>query len=263
MRGIEDLLMKKKNKSSGGFGVDRLVYDADIYDGMNTFAHDIPFYLEECRRARGAALEFCCGSGRLTLPLLKAGIDVTGVDFTPAMLAAAKRKAAEQGLPNVFLQGDMLKVRLKKKFKLVFIPFNSIQNIYTLEEIEKVFETVRAHMGPGGRFVFDIFNPSIEYMVRMAKLHKGIASFRTARGRRVVVDEICRYDSAAQVNRATWIHHVDGGRPVAQKLDMRCFYPLEMDALLKYNGFTVLSKFGNYSRKPFTSESMKQIFVCK
>ena len=240
--------------------MDRLVYDADIYDGLNTFTHDVPFYLEACRLAKAAVLELCCGSGRLTLPLLKAGIDITGVDFTPTMLAAARTKARAQGLPDVFLQGDMLKVRLRKKFKLVFIPFNSLQNIYTLEDVEKVFRTVRAHMAPGARFVFDIFNPSIEYMVDMSTLHKGIAKFR---GRRVVVDEICRYDSAAQVNRATWIHHIDGGRPLAQKLDMRCFYPLEMDALLKYNGFKVLSKFGAYDKKPFISASMKQIYVCK
>lgn len=186
-----------------------------------------------------------------------------GVDFTPTMLAAAKRKAMEQGLRDVFVQGDMLKVRLKRKFKLVFIPFNSIQNTYTIEGVEKVFKTVRAHMAPDGRFVFDIFNPSIGYMAKMSKLHKAVARFRTARGRRVVVDEICSYDSASQVNRATWIHHIDGGRPIPQKLDMRCFYPLEMDALLKYNGFKVLSKFGSYDKKPFTSASMKQIYVCK
>ena len=262
MRDFMDVVMKIK-KSSDGLGVEKLVYDADIYDGLNTFCGDVPFYLEACRRARGPALELCCGSGRLTLPLLKAGINITGMDFTPSMLAAARRKALEQGLPDVFLRGDMLNARLKRKFKLIFIPFNSIQNIYTIEDVEKVFKTVRAHLAPGGRFILDIFNPSIEYMVKMSKLRKGIDSFTTPRGRKVVLDEICRYDSASQVNRVTWVHHIDGGRPIPQKLDMRCFYPLEMDALLKYNDFKTLYKFGSYSKEPFSSESMKQLFVCK
>lgn len=252
----------KTRKDDGGLGVGELVYDADIYDGLNTYTGDVPFYLEACRRARGPVLELCCGSGRLTLPLLKAGINITGLDFTPSMLAAARRKASALGLPDVFLRGDMLKARLGRKFKLVFIPFNSIQNIYTLEDVEKVFRTVRAHLAPGGRFILDIFNPSIEYMAKMSKPHKGISRFRTPKGRKVVLDEVCRYDSASQVNRVTWIHHIDGGRPVAQKLDMRCFYPLEMDALLKYNGFKTLSKFGSYSKEPFSSKSMKQLFVC-
>src|SRR3989338_1239296 len=252
----------KTKKGAGGLGVGKLVYDADIYDGLNTYTGDVPFYLEACRRAGGPALELCCGSGRLTLPLLKAGINITGLDFTPSMLAAARRKASEQGLPDVFLQGDMLKARLGRKFKLVFIPFNSIQNIYTIEDVEKVFKTVRAHLAPGGRFILDIFNPSIEYMAKMSKLHKGINRFHTPKGRKVVLDEICRYDSASQVNRVTWIHHIGGGRPVALKLDMRCFYPLEMAALLKYNDFKTLYKYGSYSKEPFSSKSMKQLFVC-
>ncbi|MEI7527368.1 MAG: class I SAM-dependent methyltransferase [Elusimicrobiota bacterium] len=251
------------NRTAGELGVGRLVYEADLYDGLNDFSHDVPFYLEACRRARGPVLELCCGSGRLTLPLLKAGINVTGVDFTPAMLAAAKKKASERGLPDVFLKGDMRRLNLKRKFRLVFIPFNSLQNTYTVSDVEKVFAAVRAHLAPGGRFIFEIFNPSIEYMARLAKLQKGKYRFRTRAGRRVVIDEVCRYDAAAQVNRVTWIHHVDGGRPVAQKLDMRCFYPLEMDALLKYNGFKVLRKYGGYGKKPFSSAARKQLYVCK
>jgi len=253
----------RTTKKTAALGVDRQVYDADIYDGLNAFTHDVPFYLELARKARGPVLELCCGSGRITLPLLKEGIDVTGVDFTPSMLAAAKVKARKQGLRCSFLRGDMRNLRLKKKFKLVFIPFNSIQNTYTIEDVEKVFATVRAHLAPGGIFQFDIFNPNILYMARMVKLHKGLYRFRTPEGKRVVIDEVCSYDSAAQVNRTTWIHHINGGKPVPQRLDMRCFYPLEMDALLKYNGFKVLRKYGSYDKKPFTSASMKQLYICR
>jgi hypothetical protein len=39
----------------------------------------------------------------------------------------------------------------------------------------------------------------------------------------------------------TWVHHV-GRKSFASRLDMRCFYQLEMDALLKYNGFTFVKK---------------------
>jgi len=254
--------MKHGGKNQA-LGVDRTVYDADIYDGLNSFSHDVPFYLELARKARGPVLELCCGSGRITLPLLRAGIKVTGVDFTGSMLAAARKKAALEGLEVAFVRGDMRKTRLGRKFKLVFIPFNSLQNTYTLGDVEKVFATVRAHLAPGGLFQFDIFNPSIEYMVKMSKLHKGLYRFTTPEGKKVAIDEVCRYDAAAQVNRATWIHHIDGGRPVAQRLDMRCFYPLEMDALLKYNGFRVLAKYGGYDKRPFDSSSMKQVYVCR
>lgn len=252
----------KINHKSVCLGVDRAVYEADIYDGLNAFSSDVPFYLELASKARGPVLELCCGSGRITLPLLIEGIDITGVDFTASMLVAARKKAAQHKLAGTFVRGDMRKLRLKKKFKLVFIPFNSIQNTYTLIDVEKVFATVRAHMANDGIFQFDIFNPSIEYMTRMAKLHKGRYSFCTPKGKRVIIDEICRYDSASQSNRVTWTLHIDGGKPVPQRLDMRCFYPLEMDALLKYNGFKVLHKYGSYDKQPFNSASMKQIYIC-
>lgn len=252
--------MKTDNDLGVGGG---LIYDAALYDGLNTFVHDIPFYLDLARQARGPVLELCCGTGRITLPLLAAGLDVTGVDHTPSMLAGARKKAAERGLRGKFVKGDMRTLRLGRKFRLVFIPFNSLQHTYTLAAAERVFATVRSHLAPGGRFAFDVFNPSIRYMVRREKLKKGNFRFELADGRRVAIDEVCRYDSARQVNRVTWIHHIGGDRPRPGKLDMRCFYPLELEALLKYNGFKTLARYGSYSKAPFTSDSMKQIFVCK
>ena len=246
------------------YGVDSdLLYDPVIYDAQNSFDFDIPFYLAQARKAKGPVLELCCGTGRITLPLAQAGINITGVDFTPTMLERAKTKAHDAGKKIPLIYGDMRKVRLKKKFDLVFIPFNSLQNTYSVNDLEKVFATVQAHMTRGGRFIFDIFNPSIYYMAQYIRTRKGLYKFRLPDGRRVVIDQRCEYDSAGQVNRAIWTHHINDGKPQVRKLDMRCYYPLEMDALLKYNGFKVLKKFGSFDEKPFSSESMKQIFVCK
>ena len=70
-----------------------LIYDANIYDAMNTNLDDWYFYkrwLTENKDAR--ILELCCGTGRLTLPIAKEGYDITGIDYTPSMLAQAKIK---------------------------------------------------------------------------------------------------------------------------------------------------------------------------
>ncbi len=86
--------------------------------------------------------------------------------------------------------------------------------------------------------------------------------FKLDDGREGVVLEQCHYDSATQVNRITW-HFRLGEEECTQQLDMRCFYPLEMDALLTYNGFSILHKFGAHDETPFSSASQKQIFVCE
>ncbi|MFC2093938.1 class I SAM-dependent methyltransferase, partial [Bacteroidota bacterium] len=81
-------------------------------------------------------------------------------------------------------------------------------------------------------------------------------------GVEVVISEKCHYDSAGQVNRVEWLHKI-GENEYLEKLDMRCFYPLEMDALLQYNSFNVIHKFGSFGETPFNSESQKLIYVCE
>ena len=75
------------------YKVGDLIYDANIYDAMNTNLDDWYFYkrwLPENKDAR--ILELCCGTGRLTLPIAKEGYDITGIDYTLSMLAQAKLK---------------------------------------------------------------------------------------------------------------------------------------------------------------------------
>ena len=244
-------------------GVDRRIYDAELYDALNRSRADLPFYLACARAARGPVLELCCGTGRITIPLAQAGIDVTGLDFTSSMLGRARQRARQAGLRIRFVLGDMRRASLGRRFNLVFIPFNSIQNTYPIADVERVLANVRRHLAPGGRFVFDIFNPSLGYIVDAErKVQKGKFRFRLPDGRRVTIDEHYRYDAARQTGRVTWVHHI-GAKSFSSRLDMRCFYPLEMDALLKYNGFEILRKYGSFRKESFRSESLKQIYVCR
>ncbi|MDD5628352.1 MAG: class I SAM-dependent methyltransferase [Elusimicrobia bacterium] len=255
--------MVAERAPAGALGVDAEIYDADLYDACNHRGDDLPFYLACARAARGPVLELCCGSGRLTIPLARAGIDITGLDFTPAMLGRARRKARQAGLSLRLVRGDMRRASLGRRFKLVFIPFNSLQNTYAIRDVERVLANVRRHLAPGGRFVFDVFNPSLDYIVKaQRRAQRGRLAFRLPDGRRVSIDEHYRYDAARQTGRVTWVHHV-GGRTFSARLDMRCFFPLEMDALLRYNGFRVLKKYGSFRREPFRSESAKQVYICR
>ena len=115
------------------YKVGDLIYDANIYDAMNTNLDDLYFYkrwLPENRDTR--ILELCCGTGRLTLPIAKEGYDITGVDYTPSMLAQAKDKAAGAGLEISFIEADIRTLDLREKYDLIFIPFNSIHHLYKI-----------------------------------------------------------------------------------------------------------------------------------
>lgn len=259
--------VKKTAKGSILFTVDKLIHDGEIYDYINDFDFDLEFYRKWCKRSGGPCLELCCGTGRLTVPLAESGIDITGVDYTASMLNRARQKARKKELSIEFVRQDIRKLDLKdgrkaRKFSMIFIPFNSLQCLYTLEDLEKLFGRVKAHLAEDAIFVIDIFNPSIEIMVGRSKGWKLFKDFKTSDGRRIVITEQCAYDAASEVNRVLWKYSIDGNESV-RRLDMRCLWPLEMDAILKYNGFEIVNKFGDYNGSSFKSESSKQLYILK
>jgi SAM-dependent methyltransferase len=244
------------------YGVTPNIHEGQIYDALNRDLSDLPFYEQRCREAGGPILELCCGTGRLTLPLLRAGFDITGLDFTESMLERARAKAAAESISASFVSGDMRDFSLERRFSLIFLPFNSLQNTYTIDDVERVLGCVRQHLLPGGTFIFDIFNPDFERLVKKeggpVECHRGFLDD----GREVVVTEECRYDAAGQVNRVTWYHHIEDETFIGT-LDMRCYFPLEMLALLRLSGWQVIERFGDFSGAPLASDSPKQIFVCR
>ena len=196
------------------------------------------------------------------LTLKEKGINITGLDFTKSMLEGAKEKARKRGLDIEFISGDMRDFDLGRKFSMIFIPFNSLQNTYTIEDVSRVFSSVAKHLTDDGIFVFDIFNPSIHFMIRREKEFEEINKFTLDNGEEVILSEKSKYDSATETLRLIWRHKI-GKKVIDQKLDMRCFYPMEADLMVRYNDFEIINKYGNFDKSEFTSESMKQIYVCK
>ncbi|MHC5114071.1 MAG: class I SAM-dependent methyltransferase [Planctomycetota bacterium] len=238
------------------------IHDGSFYDEINRFDSDLPFWRRQCGEAGGAVLELACGTGRLTIPLAQEGIDIEGVDVSASMLARARAKADEVGAAIRFTEGNMLDLDLGRRFALVFIPFNSLQCIEEVGDVGRVFDTARRHLAPGGRFVFDVFNPSIQYMTERAEGWHPMREYTDAEGCAVVVTEQCRYDAARQLNGVTW-KIKRGGEVRTEQLEMRCFFPRELDALIRLFGFRRRALYGDYDESPFTSASPKQISVCE
>ena len=81
------------------YKVGELIYDANIYDGLNTSLSDLQFYKKQLPTNKDARiLELCCGTGRLTIPIAQEGYNICGVDYTPSMFEQAQAKAIKAGL---------------------------------------------------------------------------------------------------------------------------------------------------------------------
>jgi SAM-dependent methyltransferase len=114
------------------------------------------FYLQHAHSASSPILEPMCGSGRFLVPLMAHGFSVTGVDASPAMLAACRRRAADAGLmPNLYEQ-FLQALDLPVKFQMVMIPTGSFCLITDLEVAVTSLERIYDHLLPGGRLFLEI-----------------------------------------------------------------------------------------------------------
>jgi len=246
------------------YTVGNLIYDAQVYDGMNTCLKDLEFYkrwLPKNKEAR--ILELCCGTGRLTIPIAKDNYDITGVDFTTTMLEQAKINATKAGLDITFIEADIRTLNLEEKFDLIFIPFNSIHHLYKNEDLFNALSSVKNHLKAEGLFLLDCFNPNIQYIVESEKKEQDIAKYTTKDGRAISIKQKMRYESKTQINRIEWHYYINGKFNSIQNLDMRLFFPQELDSYLKSNGFKIIKKFGDFKETLFNGHSEKQIFVCQ
>ena len=246
------------------YTVGNLIYDAQVYDGMNTCLKDLEFYkrwLPKNKEAR--ILELCCGTGRLTIPIAKDNYDITGVDFTTTMLEQAKINATKAGLDITFIEADIRTLNLEEKFDLIFIPFNSIHHLYKNEDLFNALSSVKNHLKAEGLFLLDCFNPNIQYTVESEKKEQDIAKYTTKDGRAISIKQKMRYESKTQINRIEWYYFINGKFNSIQNLDMRLFFPQELDSYLKSNGFNIIKKFGDFNETLFSDHSEKPIFVCQ
>ena len=128
--------------------------------GWNIFARVCAERLTAFFKLRGqkpeTVLNLACGTGELEKLLGKTGIRFTGVDASAGMLREARKKC-----PGVkFVRADAAEVRLKKKFDMVLLLFDSANHMYSLSHLVRVFKNARRHLKKDGYFIFDINTPS-------------------------------------------------------------------------------------------------------
>jgi trans-aconitate methyltransferase len=133
--------------------------DPELYDLENERIQPAePFYLALAQAAGGAVLELGCGTGRYTIPLAEQGVDITGLDIVPGMLARAKAKAGN--LPITWVQADARAFQLGQQFHLIFESGAMFQHLLERADQEQMLRCVCTHLTDDGRFVLMIRVPT-------------------------------------------------------------------------------------------------------
>jgi SAM-dependent methyltransferase len=143
------------------------LYDsiAPIYDPWSrSVTEDIGFYVEEAIASGGPVVELAVGTGRIAVPIAKAGIRVIGIDESASMLELARGYASSLGVEAMLdlRQGDLRDPPVAERVPLVICPFRSLMHMQTADEKLRALRGARSLLASGGRFVFDVFSPSRE-----------------------------------------------------------------------------------------------------
>jgi SAM-dependent methyltransferase len=140
-------------------------YDAiaRLYDPWSRgVVEDISFYVDEALAAGSPVVELGVGTGRIAIPTAAAGIDVIGVDASAGMLEVCAEEARKAGVAERLdlRQGDLRRPPVDERVQLVTCPFRAFLHLATDGERLEALASVRTMLRPGGRLVFDVFQPS-------------------------------------------------------------------------------------------------------
>ena len=163
------------------------------------------------------------------------------------------------------MEGDVRDFHLGKAFNLISAPGCVFEHLLEREDQEAMLACVREHLTPDGRFVIVIRFPRPGMMEDTAE-EQDWFSYKDENGREVRVSGTDHYDPVRQIRHETayrrW-HDGDGMEVTRRaRLALRLLFPQEMEALLHYNGFKVLHRWGDWDSNPLTGESSRIIYEC-
>jgi len=242
-----------------------LYQNPDLYDALLPVSENqLNFYMALAQRYPGPVLELGCGSGQLIVPIAAKNTPAIGLDNSPEMLSAARRRAHAAGVRVELVAGDMREFDLEQKFSLIFIARNTLLHLSEQNEFTALFNTVRRHLSPEGVFAFDIFKPDLSIRSRPGTDRFHVMRVVSPLYGEISVEETSDYDTLTQVNRATWYISTQKQQDTwVAPLHLRWIFPQELPVLLAANGFNLERRDGDYSGGDFTAASRLQVCQCR
>lgn len=223
---------------------------AEVYDALFPEHDEDAVALLAELAAGGRILELGIGTGRMALPLAARGLDVAGVDTSPAMVEKLRAKPGGDEIEVVM--GSFADVPIEGSFDLIFVVFNTFFGLLTQEAQVACFASVAAHLANQGRFLIEAFVPDL-------------ARFENHQTVRVVdlSENTVRLDAAQhdivkqQLTSQYVLLSPEGIQLYPAKL--RYAWPSELDLMAALAGLTLKERWGSWQRQPFTRDSTKHI----
>ena len=228
---------------------------ADVYDDWYAGLTDVDVTVQALTGLAGPGgrvLELGTGTGRLAVPLAQAGVAVTGIDTSTAMLdrLAARDRA---GLVTVIV-GDMVDDIPAGPFDVAFVAYNTIFNLLTEARQRACFRSVAGCLRAAGAFVVEAFVPDPGVIGGPAVTVRSMAVDH-------VVLSVSEHRAESQTANGQFVEITEAGGVRLRPWSIRWATPEQLDAMAVAAGFTVEARWGDMSGAAFTDDSTHHVTV--
>ena len=238
---------------------------ADLYDLEYVHNYDVPFWLALAQREGGPVVEWGAGTGRVAIPLSKAGFDVTAIEISEKMVERGRGKS---GVVD-WACGNMRNAKPGRQYRFAVCAFNSFLCLTSVDDALAFLGNVREHLEPGGLLGIEVSAFSPEELAEEPDAPESQHDFtRAFPGGSLERFSLSRYDAASQILEMQLFYELYGEDNALQNrrahdLKIRITNRDELALMLRLAGFEVEAVYGGFEGEPFTSESDHLILLAR
>lgn len=216
-------------------------------------AGEVVEFLAGIHRPPGPVLELGIGTGRLALPLAARGVDVHGVDASPAMVARLRAKAGGDRIPVAMGDFADFGTLVDGRYGMVFVAFNTLFELGSQDDQVRCFQGVARRLVAGGVFVVEAIapDPSVDPDVGLAV----VGAYEDG-----VRFQATRHDPLAQVVRGQTVTLTPGGVEL-WPWSIRYATVPELDLMARLAGLRLRERYAGWSGEPFSEASFRHVSV--
>lgn len=239
---------------------------ADLYDIYVPVTFDVDFFVKETKKTSGEVLELMSGTGRVSIPLLGAGVKLTCVDLSDGSNIVLKNKLQRMGLKADVYTMDVCELELSKKFEMVIIPFHSFAHITSPDGQRKALARIQQHLVPGGTFICTLGNPKVRQQAVTGQLRL-LRSYSLPDSGKLLLWVLESNDENDEqvVEAKQFYEEYDANGVLRSRRLMELHFRLsrreDFEELAKAAGFKIKAFYGDYAYSEFNDESPFMIWV--
>jgi 2-polyprenyl-3-methyl-5-hydroxy-6-metoxy-1,4-benzoquinol methylase len=214
---------------------------------------ELRFMVERLKLRKGQKLLDCpCGIGRISLPLAKQGVRVTGVDVTPSYLEELATKARRRGLKIETHHRDMRRIAFDREFDTAANVWTSFGYFESESDNLLVLKKLFLALKPGGKLYMSLINRDWIMVNYQPTGWQDYKDFKVLEKR--------SFDYSTSRNTGTWIF-IKGDVQQTGTVDLRMYSCHELTAMLEKVGFAGIESYGSLKGEPVDRNRQIMYFI--